>query len=170
MWARGLRLPGLPVCHELLRVLLEVAAAALLADDDVLDPDPVGAGDDDRGLVGEGHPRLERRLVLRRDEGPLVDVEADRVTHAVAEVLPEPGLLDRRAARSVDLPRERARRRGRTAGLLRGEHRLVSALHLRGRLAAVDGAAEVRAVAVDDAAEVEQHRPPLRQRVVPGLG
>src|SRR5207244_9096907 len=58
-------------------IAVELAPAALFADDDVLDPDAEPARDDDRGLVREGHARLERRLLLGRDERPLVDVQAD---------------------------------------------------------------------------------------------
>ena len=48
---------------------------------------------------------LERRVVLGGEERPLVDVLADSVTHAVAEVLAEAGVLDRRAAGGVHVLR-----------------------------------------------------------------
>ena len=82
---------------------VEAPPAALLDHDDVLDPQAVAAGDDDRRLVGERHAGLERRLVLGREERPLVDVHADAVAHAVAEVLAEARVLDRRAAGGVDV-------------------------------------------------------------------
>ena len=54
--------------------------------------------------------------------------------------------------------------RGGPARLLRGEHDLVVLAVVGRRLAAVDRAAEVGAVAVDDAAEVEHDRGALRDR------
>ena len=124
------------------------------------------ARDDDRRLVGEGHPGLERGLVLGGEERALVDVEPDPVAHAVAEVLAEPGVLDRAAAGGVDLARERARPARGASRLGRGEHHVVGVDELRARLAGDHRAPEVRAVAVDDAAEVEQHSRIGRQRVV----
>ena len=56
--------------------------------------------------------------------------------------------------------------RGGASGFLGGEHDLVGLEVVVRRLAAVDRAAEVGAVAVDDAAEVEHHRGALRHRLV----
>ncbi len=87
-----------------------------------------------------------------------MDVEPDAVAHPMAEVLSEAGLLDRAAAGSVHLARRRPGGRSGASRLLGGEHDLVDLAVLGARLAAVDRAAEVRAIAVDDAAEVEHHR------------
>src|SRR4051812_6597723 len=110
---------------EVAWVGVELPAACFFAHDHVLDSDPEAAGDDDRRLVGEGHAYLERRVVLGRDEWPLVDVEPDAVAHAVAEVLAEARLLDRLAAGGVHLRGGDAAPRSRAAGLLRLEHDLV---------------------------------------------
>src|SRR5262245_59052186 len=79
---------------ELRGIRAELPPAALLADRDVLDPQAEAARDDDRRLVGERHAGLERCLVLLRDERALVDVQADAVAHAVAEMLAHASLLD----------------------------------------------------------------------------
>ena len=50
-------------------------------------------GDDDRRFVRERHSRLEQRLVRGREEGMLMDIEADAVTHSVAKVLAQSRLL-----------------------------------------------------------------------------
>ena len=48
---------------------------------------PKRPSSEDRRLVGERHPRLERRLVLDREERVLVHVEPDPVPHPVAEAV-----------------------------------------------------------------------------------
>src|SRR5262249_3105926 len=67
-------------------------------------------------------------------------------------------------------PRERRREQGAFARFLRREHDLVRFSVVVGRLAAIDRTAEIGAISVDDAAEVEHHGRPLGQRVVRRLG
>src|SRR3954453_19843115 len=64
---------------------VENASAALGAHDHVLDPNAEAPVEQDRRLVGERHSRLPPRPGLPREERPLVDVEADPVTHPVPE-------------------------------------------------------------------------------------
>ena len=97
-----------------------------------------------------------------------MDVEPDAVAHPVAEVLAQPRLLDRPTAGGVHLAGERARPAGRASRLGRGEHHVVRVQQLGARLARDDRPAEVGAVAVDDAAEVEEHGRVGGQRVAGG--
>src|SRR5205814_10060047 len=92
--------------------------------------------------------------------------EADRVSGSVPEPLAVPSLLDDLAAGSIDLARRDARASGFDAGGLCRDHELVDAPELGIRFAHEDGAAEVRAVAIDDGAEVERDRGALAD----GLG
>ena len=110
---------------------------------------------DGRRLDRERHADLERRPVLDREERPLVRVEADAVAGAVAVPLAVAGLVDHLARDAVDLGPGDARLRGRGARRLGDDDDLVAAHELLARLADVHGAAEVGAVAVDHAAEVE---------------
>src|SRR5256885_16017705 len=84
----------------------------------------------------------------------------------MAKPLAISSLLDDLAAGSIDLARCDAGTGGPDTGGLRCDDQLVDALELGIRFAHEDGAAEVRAVAVDDRAEVEGDRGPLAD----GLG
>ena len=81
--------------------------------------------------------------------------QPDAVPGSVDEVLAVTGVGDHLARRAVDLLALDARPHRLEAGLLRAPHELVDLALLVGRLADVDGAGRVRAVAVLDAAEVE---------------
>src|SRR5215467_2599576 len=138
------------------RVGVQLPAAALLAYHDVLDAYADLALPDDGRLVCERHPGFQRCALFLGDERPLVNIEADAVAHPMAKVGPVAGVLDRRPAGPVDL---RAGHRGTCcgpAGLLCRQHRCVGAQIPGGRLAAEYGATEVRAVAIEHGAEVEQ--------------
>ena len=78
--------------------------AALLGDhDEVLDPRSAAARDVDPGLHGHDLAGLEARLDALREAGVLVDLQADAVAEAVAEVLAVSGGLDEVARGRVDL-------------------------------------------------------------------
>jgi hypothetical protein len=85
----------------------------------------------------------------------------------VAEAAAETGLLDRRAARRVHLPREDTGPRRLAACFLRVEHCSASFLVARRRLPAGDRPAEIGAVPVDDRAEIEEDDLALAQLVMP---
>src|SRR5689334_8048480 len=104
VWGGGFR-PAAPlrVDDQVVGERVEVPAALVLDNDDVLDAKAPTVRDDQRRLVGEGHAGLEWSFVLGGEERPLVDVLADSVTHAVAEVLAEAVVLDRRPAGGVHL-------------------------------------------------------------------
>ena len=114
-------------------------------------------------------PASSERLLLLGDERALVDVQADAVPHAVLEVRAVASVLDRLPAGAVDLTREHARPERRSAGFLCGENEVVSLADLRPRLADADRSAEVRAVPVDDGAEVEHHDVSLLDRLAVAL-
>src|SRR5262249_38538656 len=144
-------------CDKVRRVGVQLPAATLLAHHHVLDPCSDPAWPDDGRLVRERCAGFEQRVVLLGDERPLVHVEADAVTHPMPKIGPVAGLLDGCPAGAVDLGAGHARPGGRAAGFLCRQHRCVSANVLRSRLPAEDRASEIRAVAIEDGTEVEQH-------------
>src|SRR5438552_1442214 len=101
-----------------------------------------------------------------------MDIETDGVPGAVAKPLPIPSRLVHLAAGAIDLARGDAGACGVDAGGLRCDDEFVDAPELGIRFAHEDGAAEVRAVAIDDGAKVERDRGALADGVSgqPGAG
>ena len=90
-----------------------------------------------------------------REPRRLVNLEADAVPEPVPELVAAPGRLDRVARHPVHLPHVRARLRGRQRRLLGGAHQLVAVAGLRVDLAGGKCPRAVRAVGVEQAAEVD---------------
>ena len=83
--------------------MLQVPAAVLGDDDEVLDPHAELARQVDARLDGDDFAGREHVVGARREARPLVDLEADAVAEPVAEVLAVAGLLDHLAGDRVDV-------------------------------------------------------------------
>src|SRR5690606_24389032 len=136
---------------------------------DVLDADAEPAGQVDAGFDGEAHARHERLLLALDHVGRLVRGDADAVPGAVDEVLAVAGVGDDRAGRPVDVLAGGAGAHGAESGLLGGAYEVVDAALLVGGLPDVHGAGGVGAVAVLQAAEVEDDHVAVGDDAVAGL-
>src|SRR4051794_63178 len=125
-------------------------------DDEILDPDPAAPGEIDAGLDGHDVALRERAARLLGEARILVDEQAHPMTEPVSERLAEPRRLDAVARRRVDARAGRAWLDGREPRELGVEADVVRALKLVGKCPRRERARAVRAVAVDDAARVDQ--------------
>src|SRR4051794_33890746 len=97
--------------------------AGVLGDDDqVLDAHAAAAGDVDARLDRDHVPPRQVRVLAARQPRTLVDLEADAVTEAVAEVVLVSRRGDQVACDRVDLAPGWARPDGRERRLLRAAH------------------------------------------------
>lgn len=139
----------------------------------ILEPHPEAVGHDDHRLVGEAHARRERRGVAAHQIRRLVDRQADAVAGAVRQagkpvIGAESRLLDHGAGGRVD-------RLARHAGAHRIEGRLLR-LGLDGPdrafvvadVAEDVGPRDVRMIAFDAAAGIDEHKLAVIQRTVAG--
>lgn len=147
-------------------MLLSHAAAVLRDGDDVLDAHPEAAGQIDAGLHGEAHPGHEGLFLALDHVRRLVRGDADSVAGAVDEVGAVSGVVDDRAGGAVDLLAGDSRAYRAETGLLGLADEVVDALFVVAGFADVDRARGVGAVAVLEAAEVEDdHVAPLDDAV-----
>ena len=130
---------------------------------------PNSPGEVDARLDGEAHPGHQRLLLALDHVRRFVRGGADAVAGAVDELLAVPRVGDHLPGGPVDLLARDARPDRLDARLLGLPHDLVHLADLGGRLADADGAAGVRAVAVHQAAEVEDDRVARLDRPVAGL-
>src|SRR3954447_2756659 len=121
---------------QVLRQRRDDLAAVVGDDDEVLDPHADRAGHIDPRLDRDDVARLQRVLPLLGEPRPLVDLEPDPVSEAVAEVLGVARVVDDRARDRVDLPAGRARPHRGEGGLLRAQHEVVDIAVARVDLAA----------------------------------
>src|SRR3954452_325913 len=135
--------------------VVEPPSAVLGGDDDVLDAHAEAAGEVDAGLDREAHPGLDRVLLPLDHVGRLVRGHPDPVPDAMDEAVAVAGVGDHPARGAVDLLAGHAGAHRLVARLLRAPHHLEDLALLRGRLADVDRARRVGAVAVLEPAEVE---------------
>src|SRR4051812_44513286 len=138
--------------------VVEPLCAVLSRDDDVFDPHAEPARQVDAGLDREAHAGLDRAVLALDHVRRLVGRETDAVAGAVDESLAVAGIGDHTPGRAVDVLAGDADADRFDRGLLRAADDLVHLGLLRGRLAHVDGASHVRAVAILGAAEVEHDR------------
>src|SRR4051794_10420032 len=144
-------------------------AAVVGGDDDVLDAHPEAAGQVDAGLDREAHAGLDAIGLALDHVRRLVGPESGAMPDAVDEVLAVAGVGDHLASGAVDPLAGDPGADGLEAGLLGLAHDLVDRALLVGRLADVDGASRVGAIAVLEAAEAARsprssRRPPLLPR------
>ena len=133
---------------------------------EVLDPDADRAGHVDARLDGHDLAGGQRRVRALRQPRALVDLGADAVAEAVAEVLAVAGGGDDLARDGVDLaPAGAGAHRGQR-GLLSAEHQLVDLAVARVELAGRVGARAVRGVAVELGAPVDRDQRAGRDRDV----
>jgi len=86
-----------------------------------------------------------------------VDLEAYAVAQPMAETLAVAGVLDHSAGLRIHGDTADSRRERLQPGDLRGQHQLVDLARLRGRLTDGERSRAVRAVAVEDGADVHGH-------------
>src|SRR5215207_2043856 len=139
-------------------------------DDEVLDPDPAQPAQVDAGLDGDDVPAREHVAGLRREPRRLVDEQADAVPEPVAERLAEPLPVDPTPRDPVHVLALFTDAYGGERLLLRRQADLVRARELVGKRPCRERARAVRAVAVDDAAGVDDDRLPGADRRVPWIG
>ena len=139
-------------------------------DDEVLDPDPAEAGQVDAGLDRDDVADGERAPRLLREARILVHEQADAVAEPVPKRVPEARRLDLVARRRVDARPGRPGPDGLEPRELRVEADLVGPLQLIRERPGCEGPRAVRAVAVDHAARVDDHRLAALDPPAPGLG
>ena len=153
---------------ELFRSLGDDLCAVFVQDHNVLDAHTELAGDVDSRLradrAADGHDGLAGEVCA----GQLVDIKAEGVAEAVAEVLAVAGLGDDVARGGVDLIAGDAGAGGGDTGKLRFEDDVVDVLHFVGSVADGDGSGHVGAVAMLEAAEVHGHEVALVDDLVAG--
>ena len=141
-----------------LRNVGEDLRPVVLDDDEIFDPDPAEAGQVDAGLDRDDVADRERAPRLLGEARILVHEEADAVAEPVPEGLAEACRLDLVAGRRVDARTGRTGPDGLEPGELSVEADLVGSLELFRKRPGCEGPRAVRAVAVDHAARVDDHR------------
>ncbi len=133
----------------------EYFGAAFADDKHILDANSEVCGEVDARLDCNDHTGLEGSFYSGTDAGPFVDFKADAVAGGVGEGFRKAGGAKDGAGGLIYGTGGDPGANGGDAGLLGGEDCIISGELAGGELAKGDGAGHVRAVAVEDDAEVE---------------
>lgn len=144
----------------------EYFGAAFADDNHILDANSEVCGEVDARLDCNHHSGLEGSFYGGSDAGAFVDFKADAVAGGVGEGFGKAGGAKDGAGGLIDSTGGDPGANGGDASLLRGEDCVVSGELAGGELAEGDGAGHVRAVAVEDDAEVKGEEAVAREFAV----
>ncbi len=119
---------------------------------------PPAAGEVNPRFNGKDHPGLNHRFAARRHGGSFMNLEADAMAQAVAEIVAEAGRDNQLAGNPIDLDQRHTRCNRGQRLVVGGQHDFEDSPHFRRGLAHGDGNGFIGMIAVDATAEIDGYQ------------